>query len=95
VTVGAIDLIPTSTRAADDTYRGFFVADDGPGIDDEIQNDILEWGFTTTAEGTGFGLAIVSQIAEVHEWDISVTRSYEGGARFEFTGQGFRQAQGL
>ena len=34
-------------------------------------------------EGTGFGLAIVRQIVEAHDWSITVTDSESGGARFE------------
>jgi len=61
VTVGSIEVMPTSTRA--------------------------------TTDGTGFGLAIVSQTAAAHGWEVSVTESYQGGARFEFTGPDFRQTR--
>jgi signal transduction histidine kinase len=30
-----------------------------------------------------FGLAIVSDIAEAHGWDVDATESADGGARFE------------
>ncbi|WP_275740204.1 ATP-binding protein [Halorhabdus sp. SVX81] len=66
--------------------RGFYVADDGPGIPAEERDDIFESGYTTTVDGTGLGLTIVERIAEAHDWDVSVTESREGGARFEFTG---------
>jgi PAS domain S-box-containing protein len=74
VTVGAID------------GRGFYVADDGPGIPEEDREDVLESGYTTSQDGTGFGLAIVSEIAEAHGWSVEVTESGAGGARFEITG---------
>ncbi|WP_302082575.1 PAS domain S-box protein [Salinibaculum rarum] len=63
---------------------GFYVADDGPGIPPQDRDRVLESGFTTSKEGTGFGLSIVSQIADAHDWDVSVTDSETGGARFEF-----------
>jgi signal transduction histidine kinase len=63
--------------------RGFFVADNGPGIPPEDRDAVFESGYTTDAEGTGFGLAIVKEIADAHEWTVAVTESRNGGARFE------------
>lgn len=63
---------------------GFYVEDDGPGIPPEDRDNVLDRGYTTAEEGTGFGLAIVTQIAEAHNWDVTVTEGTEGGARFEF-----------
>ncbi|KTG08203.1 hypothetical protein AUR64_00925 [Haloprofundus marisrubri] len=65
---------------------GFFVADDGPGIPAELREEALEHGFSTSDGGTGFGLSIVSTIAEAHDWTVGITESEEGGARFEFAG---------
>ncbi len=64
---------------------GFYVADDGDGIPAELREDIFESGVTGESDGTGFGLAIVEQLADVHGWTIDATESDEGGARFEFT----------
>ncbi|PCR91183.1 histidine kinase N-terminal 7TM domain-containing protein [Natrinema ejinorense] len=63
---------------------GFFVEDDGPGIPADDRRDVLKYGYTKTEAGTGFGLAIVSRIAEGHGWSIRVTEGTDGGARFEF-----------
>lgn len=63
---------------------GFYVADDGAGIPPADRETVFETGFSTDEHGTGFGLSIVSQIAEAHGWDIRVTESDQGGARFEF-----------
>ena len=65
---------------------GFYVADDGPGIPAEERDEVFEVGYSTTAEGTGFGLNIVEEIVEAHGWEISVTDSDDGGARIEITG---------
>jgi len=66
--------------------RGFYVADDGPGIPEDEREDVFEPGYSAATGGTGLGLTIVERIAEAHDWDVSVTESRNGGARFEFTG---------
>ena len=67
---------------------GFYVADDGPGIDPSNRESVFDPGHTTADEGTGFGLTIVERIADAHGWDVSVTEGRTGGARFEFEGVG-------
>ena len=68
------------------TYeRGFFVADDGPGIPPERRTEVFEEGVTTSETGTGYGLSIVTAIVEGHGWRIDATASENGGARFEIT----------
>ncbi|AXG06320.1 PAS domain S-box protein [Haloplanus rubicundus] len=67
-----------------DFSAGFAVADDGPGIPEDERDDVFDHGFTTAADGTGFGLAIVERIAHAHGWSVSVAESRDGGARFEF-----------
>ncbi len=62
-----------------------WVADDGPGIPEEEREEVFEYGMTTNEEGTGFGLSIVRDIAAAHGWEVDVTESASGGARFEIT----------
>jgi PAS domain S-box-containing protein len=69
-----------------DDGTGFFVADDGPGIAESEREAVFERGHTTQRGGTGFGLTIVERIAAAHGWDVVVTESESGGARFEFRG---------
>jgi len=64
---------------------GFYVADDGPGIPEADRVNVFEAGYSTTQDGTGFGLNIVQEIANAHGWDVQVTDADGGGARFEFT----------
>jgi signal transduction histidine kinase len=66
---------------------GFYVADDGPGFTEENREHAFEHGFTTSEDGTGFGLSIVETICRAHGWDIRLDGA-EGGARFEVTGIG-------
>jgi signal transduction histidine kinase len=76
----------TVTVGALSDGRGFFVGDDGPGIPEEDRERVFETGYTTSAGGTGFGLAIVAEVVEAHGWTISVVEGEEGGARFEVRG---------
>lgn len=69
------------------TKRGFYIADDGPGIPDEYKDQVFEHGFSMSTDGTGYGLAIVSDIAGAHGWSAEITDSEGGGARFEFAGE--------
>lgn len=65
---------------------GFYVEDDGVGIPEAERETVFEMGYSTSDEGTGFGLAIVKRITEAHGWDIRVTDGANGGTRFEITG---------
>jgi PAS domain S-box-containing protein len=67
---------------------GFYVEDDGVGLSVEEGERVFEGGYTTKDDGTGLGLAIVEQVVTEHGWDIEVTESEAGGARFEITGVG-------
>jgi signal transduction histidine kinase len=67
---------------------GFYVADDGPGIPEAERERIFEAGYSTADEGTGFGLRIVEQVVDAHGWEVTVTESEQGGARFDVTGVG-------
>ncbi|WP_418280029.1 GAF domain-containing protein [Halorubrum sp. DTA98] len=60
---------------------GFSVADDGAGFDIDPEQ-ALEYGVSDRSDGTGFGLAIVREIADAHGWDVVVDD--DDGARFEF-----------
>jgi PAS domain S-box-containing protein len=63
---------------------GFYVADDGVGIEPADRDRVFEAGFSTSESGTGLGLGIVSRIARAHGWEADVCVSSAGGARFEF-----------
>jgi len=67
------------------TDEGFFVADDGPGI--EGQSDrVFDAGYTTAEGNTGFGLFVARSIAHEHNWRVSVADDDAGGLRFDVTG---------
>jgi PAS domain S-box-containing protein len=64
---------------------GFYVEDDGAGIPPDERDAIFETGYSQSANGTGFGLSIVKQIVDAHDWQIRVMDGTDGGARFEIT----------
>ncbi|WP_135820394.1 PAS domain S-box protein [Halostella litorea] len=66
---------------------GFYLEDDGPGVPEDIREEIFELGYSTklSDDGTGFGLASARQIAVAHGWEITATEGDDGGARFEVT----------
>ncbi|MFB6155928.1 MAG: ATP-binding protein [Haloferacaceae archaeon] len=75
---------PDVTVTVEETADGFAVVDDGPGVPEGVRDSIFESGFTSTENGTGFGLAIVDQIATAHGWSVELAASGDGeGARFE------------
>lgn len=58
------------------------VADNGPGISEEIANKIFIPFFTTKREGSGVGLALTSQVMNAHGGSVKVSTSKSGGALF-------------
>jgi len=72
---------------------GFYIADDGNGIPESKRERIFESGFSTQSDGTGLGLSIVEQVADGHGWNVSVTESDTGGARFAVTNVTFGQSE--
>jgi signal transduction histidine kinase len=75
--------VTVGTTAAADTddasIASLYVEDDGPGIPDDEREKVFESGYSTAEEGSGFGLAIVEQIAKAHGWEVEITDP--GGTR--------------
>ncbi|NGM67862.1 PAS domain S-box protein [Natronolimnobius sp. AArcel1] len=76
---------PDITVTVEDCPNGFAVTDDGPGIPESEREQVFDFGYSSDADGTGFGLNIVREIATAHDWSITATESTQGGARFEIT----------
>jgi len=74
----------TVTVGTLDGDNGFYVQDDGPGIPADKREQVFEHGFSTDEDGTGYGLAIVRELAQAHGWTVELVES-DDGARFEFT----------
>ena len=58
------------------------MADDGPGLSDEVRAKLFTPYFTTKARGTGLGLAIVHRIVSDHGGEIRVGGAPGQGAVF-------------
>ncbi len=58
------------------------LADSGPGVPKELQEEIFNPFVTTKKTGVGLGLSIVSKIMDGHQGTISVENAPEGGAIF-------------
>ena len=64
---------------------GFFVQDDGVGIDEKTVARIFEPRFTTKTSGNGFGLAVCHRVVQNHGGQIRVTTAPCKGATFTIT----------
>ena len=61
------------------------VSDNGPGVPDNVADRVFRPFFTTKAQGTGLGLALVQKIVVTHNGRVTVTNDDGGGARFVVT----------
>ncbi|MEM6503692.1 MAG: PAS domain S-box protein [Cyanobacteria bacterium P01_C01_bin.89] len=81
--------IQTATDNSDDKQRvEIVIADNGPGMPDEVKAKIFSHLFTTKAagKGTGLGLAIAQQIiAETHGGNLEVQSQMGQGSKFIIT----------
>jgi signal transduction histidine kinase len=75
------------TVASADHGVCFTVDDAGPGIPSELAARVSEPFFTTRAQGTGLGLALVHTIAQLHGGELTIFESSSplGGARVQIT----------
>jgi len=71
------------TSSLDDSSVLITVDDDGPGLDPALRDVVLQRGVRAdeAASGSGFGLAIVHDLAELYGGSIALERSPEGGVR--------------
>ncbi len=58
------------------------LADTGPGVPEELREEIFNPFVTTKKTGVGLGLSIVSKIVDGHHGSIRVENALEGGAVF-------------
>ena len=77
----------TIESAAADQSIVITVDDDGSGIDPSMRDVVLQRGVRAdeAAPGSGFGLAIVRDLAELYGGAIALDRSADGGVRAQLT----------
>jgi signal transduction histidine kinase len=69
------------TVTVGETTTGFYVADDGTGIPADERDRVFDSGYSTDRDGTGYGLAIIDEVATAHGWSVSLEASDAGGLR--------------
>jgi two-component system sensor kinase FixL len=77
--------LTVSTGRHDDDLAVVVVADTGPGVSPEIQEQLFQPFVTTKSSGMGVGLSISRTIVEAHGGRIWVDAGDGGGAVFRFT----------
>lgn len=80
----AINAYETTTENDCDAIEISF-SDNGPGVDENMKEQIFEPFYTTRADGTGLGLAIVKQTIDEHHGTITVQNGEAGGGIFTIT----------
>lgn len=66
--------------------EGFYIEDDGPGMNASDLEKSDQASHYVVEQSTGLGLSIVEEIARAHDWEVGFTDSTSRGARIEFTG---------
>lgn len=61
------------------------ISDNGPGMEESLLKKIMEPFFTTKAQGTGLGLAVVHSIVKAHQGCVQVVSEVGRGTDFFIT----------
>lgn len=69
----------TTTYNKESSSLTIEIADDGPGIPDDIQDKIFDPFFTTKQNGVGLGLSIAYEVIKAHKGKISFTNTKPKG----------------
>jgi signal transduction histidine kinase len=75
---------PSGDRSAPAGWKSAVlrIADQGPGIPDEIREKIFDLYFTTKSGGSGIGLAMTYRILQLHHGNIEVQSKPDHGTEF-------------
>jgi PAS domain S-box-containing protein len=72
-------------RAGDGGSQRIMILDNGPGIEEAALGKLFRPFYTTKADGTGLGLAVVQKIIIQHGGQVEARNRPEGGAAFTVT----------
>ncbi len=72
----------TSCHWAEEDLVEIVISDNGPGIHPTVLDRVFEPGFTTRADGHGYGLAVCKRIVEQHSARLSVQSEPGKGTTF-------------
>src|SRR5216684_536653 len=72
-------------RAEDGGLQRIVILDNGPGIEEASLSKLFRPFYTTKADGTGLGLAVVQKIIVQHGGQVEARNRSEGGAAFMVT----------
>jgi signal transduction histidine kinase len=72
-------------RAEDGGLQRIDILDNGPGIEKASLSKLFRPFYTTKADGTGLGLAVVQKIIVQHGGQVEARNRPEGGAAFMVT----------
>ena len=77
-------VLMVSTKRSGDQIE-IQIADNGPGIPDQIKDKIFQPFFTTkpTGQGTGLGLSLAYDIVKAHGGELSVETKEGSGTKFK------------
>jgi len=81
---GEVPTLRISAAPASGDRVAFAVADNGPGIPDEIADRLFDPFVTTKANGMGMGLSLCRRLVEAHDGSIAVESVPGRGASFTF-----------
>jgi signal transduction histidine kinase len=80
---GEIFVSSAQSQQKDKNWILLVIQDSGPGMTEQIKQEVFTPYFTTKQKGTGLGLAIVHRIVTEHGGNILVESEPGKGTRFE------------
>ncbi len=90
VIANAIEVMPeggmlvVKTKLLKEEYASLSVTDNGPGIPDELKEQIFTPFFTTKARGTGLGLAVVKKVCTRNKVEFKLKSEVGKGTKMTF-----------
>ena len=79
--VGSKAELSVAMSLTDNGQLAISVSDNGPGIDESIQNDVLEPFVSTKPQGTGLGLAVVQAVVRAHHGEFIMSSTLGKGTQ--------------